>query len=167
MGSTSFERDVLNVWRSLCVGEILVLRIALWVTLLLAAAATSRADYPPVLVVDSSGYAGAAVTGTNAIDARQYVTGGGVLVLTGSLGGNVAWGPDLNTALNNPSATGAWDGGSTVTLAGHTLAVPQVLVYCTNAVAPATMQGYDNNSHAPICNSQIGSSFGTGIQQSP
>lgn len=139
----------------------------LFLIFLLVAATVLRADYPPALVIDSSAYTSAAVTGTN-IDAQQYVTSGGVLVLYGSNGGNVSWGADLNSALNSPSDTGSWDGGMNVTLSGstHTIAVPQVLVYysgTTGAPSAATMQGYDNNSYDPICNNAIGTS-GTSVQ---
>lgn len=133
-------------------------------TILLAAAFLSlgaslaKAAYPPVLVIDSAGYPGTAVTGTN-IDAEQFATGGGVLVLKGENGGTVSWGTDLHTALTSPSLTGTWDGGMNVSLAGHAVAVPEVLVYYSSDNTAAALQGYDNYAHQPLCNSPISGSY--------
>jgi len=108
------------------------------------------AAFPPVLVIGGTAYPGAQGTDSNSHAYSAYTTSNSVLVLYCATGGAVNVGPDLNTALTNPTATGTWDGGMNVSVTGITFAVPQVLVYYPSQITPATMQGYDGVQHQPV-----------------
>jgi len=113
------------------------------------------------MVIDSAAYRGIPVSGTTAINAQEYVTPRGVLLLYGANGGNTSWGANLKSAIHTPSNTGRWDGSMNISLSGstHTVVVPQVLVYYSGTTPAATMQGYDGQYIEPLCNSAIGASY--------
>ncbi len=111
----------------------------------LAVNASLFAAFPPVLVIDGTAYPGAQVTGNSG--AYKYVAGNGVLILYGATGGDTAWGATENAALTSPTVTSTWDGGMNVTLTGHAIIVPEVLVYYQTTVVPAALLGYDGAQH--------------------
>lgn len=105
------------------------------------------ADFPPALVIDGSVSSGTMIAATSGSCYYKYTVTGGVLLLSGSSGGQAAWGSTEASALNAPSATGTWDGGLTVSITGHAVVVPQVVVSYPGTVSPVAMTAYNGASY--------------------